>query len=82
MTYYLFTHTRTRTITEVGQVILELKNIDEAFKRSSFEVKPDHWAEESDITETGRVTFDGSKRKINDAERFLLRPTPTKEKTA
>jgi hypothetical protein len=79
MTYYLFTHTRTRTITEVGQVILELKNIDEAFKRSSFTVKPDHWAEESEIIESGRTTFDGSKRKINDDERWLLHPTPTKE---
>jgi hypothetical protein len=79
MTYYLFTHTRTRTITEVGQVILELKNIDEAFKRSSFAVKPDHWAEESEIIESGRTTFDGSKRKINDDERWLLHPTPTKE---
>ena len=82
MTYYLFTHTRTRTITEVGQVILELKNIDEAFKRSSFTVKPVHWAEESEIIEDGRVTFEGSKRKINDDERWLLRPTPTKEQTA
>jgi hypothetical protein len=82
MTYYLFTHTRTRTITEVGQVILELKNIDEAFKRSSYEVKPVHWAEESEIIEGGRITFDGSKRKINDDERWLLRPAPTKEQTA
>jgi len=82
MTYYLFTHTRTRTITEVGQVILELKNIDEAFKRSSFSVKPSHWAEESEIIESGRTTFEGSKRKINDDEKWLLQPTPTKEQEA
>ena len=82
MTYYLFTHTRTRTITEVGQVILELKNIDEVFNRSSFKVKPDHWFEESEIIESVRTTFDGSKRKINDDERWLLRPAPTKEQTA
>ena len=81
MPYYLFTHTRTRTITETGQVILELKNMDAVFNRSSFNVQPDHWWQESETVEGGRVTFDGSKRKINDNERLLLQSAPTKETT-